>query len=105
MGAYVIGEDGEMLGKISKSGYQSLGDTYGMGSPYRANGLFNTYSKYGSKYSSTSAFNPYATKPPKIVYERGNDLYEVGLLTTNQYAVTRGQHVDPRMLQAWLKDR
>jgi hypothetical protein len=106
LGAYVVGEDGEMLGKISKGWSQdSLGNEYGAGSEYKTDGLFNKYSKYGSSYSSTSAFNDYATNPPKILVKKDGGVYLVGVLTTNPYAPTRGQRVNPYLLRAWLKSR
>lgn len=74
LGAYVVGEDGKMLGKISKGlGSDSLGNEYGAGSEYKSDGLFNPYSKYGSPYSSTSAFNSYATNHPRF-YVRKTEL-------------------------------
>jgi hypothetical protein len=106
LGAYVVGEDGEMLGKISRNlGQDSLGNEYGAGSEYRSNGIFNPYSKYGSPYSPTSAFNKHATKPPKILVQRDGNVYSVGLLTTNRTAPTNGQRINPYLLQAWLKSK
>jgi hypothetical protein len=90
-----------MLGNISKGGYQSLGNEFDMGSTHKVDGLFNSYSKYGSKYADTSSASQYAKHPPKIVYARGNDLIELGLVTINPYAQTRGVRIDPALLKAW----
>lgn len=106
LGAYVVGEDGELLGKISKNrAGDSLGNEYGAGSTYKTDGLFNDYSKYGSSYSSTSAFNEYATRPPEILMKKTGDTYSLGLLTTNTLARTKGQRINPYLLRAWLKTR
>ena len=102
LGAYVIGADGENLGRIARSGSDALGNKYGAGSPYKSDGLFNRYSKYGSEYSSTSAFSKYATNPPKVVVKVGSDVYQVGVLTTNRYIHTQGQRINPHLLRAWL---
>ncbi|MEJ5170111.1 MAG: hypothetical protein WHU10_03910, partial [Fimbriimonadales bacterium] len=103
LGAYVVGSDGEFLGKISR-GYSSdsLGSRYGKGSRFASKGLFNPYSPYGSRFSSKSAFNDLATDPPEILVRMGGTTYSVGLLTTNPLARTRGQRVDPRYLKVWL---
>ncbi len=100
--AYVIGADGENLGRIARSGSNALGNRYDAGSPYKSDGLFNPHSKYGSKYSSTSAFNKYATDPPKVVVKVGNEGHIVGVLTTNRYFATQGQRINPHLLRAWL---
>lgn len=50
----------------------SLANPYGAGSPYKADGLMNPYSQYGSPYSSTSWRNPYATDTPKLYDSQGN---------------------------------
>jgi len=59
-----------------------LNNPYGAGSPYRADGLNNPYSPYGSPYSNRSATNPYATDAPKLYDSEGN--YR-GRLSTNPY--------------------
>lgn len=101
-GAFVVGEEDEELGKIARRGSDALGDEYSAGSSSRANGLFNRYGKYGSEYARTSAFSPTANRPPLVVIRRGNQLYEVGVLTVNPSAQTRGQRIDPRLLKVWL---
>ena len=50
---------------------------------YDKNSIWNEYGTYGSDYSSESAFNEYALKPPIIVDNDGNFF---GYLTANQYA-------------------
>lgn len=106
MDAYVVADNGDKLGDISK-GYDrdSLGSTMGKGGTSASNGLFNPYSKYGDKYSPTSAFNDMASKPPMVVVKRNGEIYNVGLLTTNKYAHTRGQRINPYLLKAWLESK
>jgi hypothetical protein len=72
------------LGSYSASRYDpdSLSNPYGAGSPYKADGLLNPYSQYGSRYSNKSWTNPYATDAPKIYSEDGT--YH-GRLSTNKY--------------------
>lgn len=60
----------------------SLANPYGAGSPYLADGLMNSYSRYGSKYSNNSWRNPYATDAPKLY---GSDGRYLGRFSTNQY--------------------
>ena len=60
----------------------SLGNPYGAGSPYKADGLMNPYSRYGSPYSSQSWRNPFATDTPKLYDSQGN--YK-GKLSSNPY--------------------
>lgn len=104
LGAYVVDEDGEVLGRISR-GYSSdaLGNKFGAGSDYKVNGIFNTMSKHGNSLSSTSAFNKMASNPPEILVKRGGETYSVGLLTLNSNARTRGQRINPYLLRAWLE--
>ena len=59
-----------------------LNNPYGAGSPYKANGLMNPYSQYGSPYSNKSWTNPYATDAPKLYDSQGN--YR-GRLSANPY--------------------
>jgi hypothetical protein len=104
LGAYVVDEDGELLGRMSRGyGSDSLGNKFGAGSEYKANGLFNKMSKYGDSLSSTSAFNKMASNPPEILIKRGGETYSVGLLTLNSSARTRGQRINPHLLRAWLE--
>lgn len=63
-------------------GLNCLNNPYGAGSPYKANGLMNPYSQYGSPYSNKSWTNPYATNAPKLYDQNGN--YR-GRLSTNPY--------------------
>lgn len=60
----------------------SLSNPYGAGSPYKADGLMNPYSQYGSKYSNKSWTNPYATDAPKLHDSSGRYL---GRFSTNPY--------------------
>jgi len=60
----------------------SIANEYGAGNEYKSDSIMNEYARFGSKYSSTSAFNDYASKPPIII----NNSYEfAGYLTTNDY--------------------
>ena len=60
----------------------SLANPYGAGSPYKADGLMNPYSQYGSRYSNKSWTNPYATNPPKLYDSNGKYL---GRFSSNKY--------------------
>ena len=59
-----------------------INNPYGAGNPYKADGLMNPYSPYGSPYSNRSWTNPFATEPPKIYDRDGN--YR-GRLSTNPF--------------------
>ena len=63
----------EYLGRLSSNPYSpdSIANPFGAGSPYRANGLLNPYSPYGSRLSDRSWTNPYATRPPILVDDDG----------------------------------
>jgi hypothetical protein len=60
----------------------SLANPYGAGSRYKADGLMNPYSKYGSRYSNNSWTNPHATNAPKLYDAKGKYL---GRLSANKY--------------------
>jgi len=72
------------LGALNANRYDpnSLANPYGAGSPYKANGLMNPYSQYGSPYTNKSWRNPYATDAPKLYDSQGK--YH-GRLSTNPY--------------------
>lgn len=59
-----------------------LNNPYGAGSPHKADGLMNPYSRYGSPYSNDSHTNPYATNAPRLYDQQGN--YR-GRLSANPY--------------------
>jgi hypothetical protein len=59
-----------------------LNNPYGAGSQYKADGLNNPNSQYGSPYSNKSHTNPYATDAPKLYDSKGN--YR-GKLSNNPY--------------------
>lgn len=67
------------LGTLNGNPYDpnSLSNPYGAGSVYKADGLKNPHSQYGSSYSNKSATNPFATQPPKLVDENGKYLGEL----------------------------
>jgi len=60
----------------------SLANPYGAGSPYKADGLMNPYSQYGSQYSNKSWRNPYATEAPMLYDAQGKYM---GNFSSNQY--------------------
>lgn len=60
-----------------------LNNPYGAGNPYKADGLMNPNSQYGSQYSNKSWTNPHATDAPKVYDQQGN--YR-GQLSSNPYA-------------------
>lgn len=67
--SYLIAQDDQFLGKITKNKYDndSLLNKYGpYGSKYSSTSIFNPYSQYGSKYGSYSINNPYCSQPPKL---------------------------------------
>ena len=74
----------EYIGDYSANKYNpnSTANPYGAGSCYNANSVNNPYGQYGSRYSSKSATNPYATDAPKLYDSRGN--YR-GKLSSNPY--------------------
>lgn len=67
------------LGIVNGNPYDpnSLSNPYGAGSRFKADGLKNPHSQYGSPHSSKSASNAFATEPPKLVDEKGNYLGEL----------------------------
>lgn len=83
---HLYSNDGKVyLGKLTTNQYDANGvwNTYGSyGSKYSQTSIWNEYGTYGSQYSSESAFNEYASKPPQIVDNYGNF---VGYLTENQF--------------------
>jgi len=74
----------EPLGAFGVNKYHpdSLANPYGAGSRYKADGLMNPYSEYGSRYSNKSWTNPYATDAPKLYDSEGTYL---GKLSANKY--------------------
>jgi hypothetical protein len=68
-GAYLIAEDGQLLGKLNNDAYdqESILNQYGpFGSQYSNTSIFSKYSPYGSEYGALSIHNPYCTTPPKL---------------------------------------
>ena len=60
-----------------------LNNPYGAGNRYKADGLMNPNSQYGSQYSNKSWTNPHATDAPKLYDQQGN--YR-GQLSSNKNA-------------------
>lgn len=83
-GAYLIAEDGQLLGKLNDNAYdqESILNQYGpFGSEYSTTSIFNKYSPYGSEYGALSISNPYCTTPPKL-YLGGQF---IAYVSANQY--------------------
>jgi hypothetical protein len=81
------------LGCLNCSEYatDSVFNTYGKGSRYASETIWNHYSEFGSAYSTYGACNGYAIDPPVIVDEAG-DFY--GRLTLNRYHSQLGAGVN-----------
>jgi len=60
----------------------STSNPFGAGSLFKADGLNNPFSPYGSPFSNQSATNPFATDAPRLYDQEGN--YR-GKLSTNPY--------------------
>ena len=65
---------GHDLGNLTVNPYapDSLANPYGAGSQFKADGLNNPYSEYGSQFSNKSPNNPFATDAPKLYDQQGN---------------------------------
>lgn len=87
-GSYLIGEDGQLLGKITDNAYDtdSILNEYGpYGSEYSTTSIFNPYSQYGSEYGAYSINNPYCSTPPKLFI---NEQFK-GYVTANPHMPNR----------------
>lgn len=83
-GSYLLADDGQLLGKITNSRYEtdSILNEYGpYGSRYSNTSIFNPYSPYGSVYGQYSVFNPYCSVPPRL-FIAGK---VIGRVTANRY--------------------
>lgn len=60
----------------------SLSNKFGAGSRFKVDGLNNPFSQNGSRFSSQSATNPYATDAPRIY---GSDGTYHGRLSANRF--------------------
>lgn len=97
---FLVGDDGQFLGKLTLNQYDSdsISNTYGsFGSPYSSTSIKNPFSQYGSPYSSLSPNNPYSSTPP-IIYLKGR---QYGYLTKNKYK--SGKILDPDLLGDWMR--
>lgn len=74
----------EDLDNLSLNQYDpdSIANHFRAGNPYRADGLLNEFSPYGSPFSNKSWSNPFATDAPRLYDQDGN--YR-GTLSTNQF--------------------
>ena len=95
------------LGSLRDNPYNhnSLRNPYGAGSRYKADGLNNPYSRYGSRYSNESWANPYATNPPKI-YSGGRYRGELSVNPYRRDSVSNpygryGSRYNTRPLYVW----
>ncbi len=100
--AIIVGQDPERtyLGKISSNRYDSdsIINEYGRGSKFRSDSIMNEFGQFGSRFSSYSPFNPYASDPPKVFI--GNQF--VGYLTKNTAKYPR---IDPDALIGYLRSQ
>lgn len=65
---FLYAQDGTYLGKLTTDSYDS-------------ESIFNEFGTYGSKFSSKSAFNEYASSPPLVIFNGET----IGYLTVNKY--------------------
>jgi len=74
----------EYLGQLggSEFNFNSTKNEFGLGSPFRPNGINNSFGVYGSEFSDRSARNPFAHNTPKLFDNQGN--YR-GKLSANPY--------------------
>ncbi|MBS0275429.1 MAG: hypothetical protein JSR55_13825 [Proteobacteria bacterium] len=80
-GALVIATDGKFLGKAtSQFGSDSIFNQFGKGSKFSSDSIWNDFGSYGSRFSSMSAMNPYASDPPMLIKNR----QVIGSLTKNK---------------------
>ena len=70
-GAYIIANDGTMLGKISSSfDNESILNEFGSyGGEFSSNSIWNEFGSYGGEFSSLSPFNKFTSTPPLIVMD------------------------------------
>jgi len=106
--AYIVADDEQFLGKISRSRYQfdSLNNDWGSyGNSYSRSSIFNEASPYGSNYSDLSPFNAYALRPPTLRYKQNGQEYVAGYLTRNAYYIGTHQvaNIDPCCLCDWIR--
>lgn len=98
--SFLVGDDGQFLGKLTLNQYdlESITNKNGsFGSPYSSISINNPFSQYGSPYSSLSPNNPYTSTPP-IIYFKGR---HYGYLTKNKYK--SGKILDPDLLVEWMR--
>jgi len=74
---YLLGErtkNGIYLGQwsVNKFDPHSISNPFGAGNRFNLNSINNEFGKYGSKFSSYSHRNPFATNTPKLYDSQGN---------------------------------
>jgi hypothetical protein len=64
----------EDLGELSANpfNHESTSNPFGVGGPFKSDGLNNPFSLYGSPFSYQSATNPFATDAPRMYDQQGN---------------------------------
>ncbi|MBJ7449417.1 MAG: hypothetical protein JHC93_03550 [Parachlamydiales bacterium] len=106
-GAYVVGDDGQYLGEVSRSrfGTKSLNNDWTYGNTYKNDCIFNSSGLYGSCFSNFSAFNTYAVNPPTIRYKQNGVEFVAAYLTMNSSFLGSYQvpNINPCCLCDWLK--
>jgi hypothetical protein len=69
--------------RANKYDFNSLSNPYGAGSRFKSDGLNNSFSQHGSRYSNDSWKNPHATNAPKL---HSKDAY-LGRFSANRFDV------------------
>jgi hypothetical protein len=114
VGAMIVGQDKDysFLGMVSFNQYDtaSIMNPYGnYGSKFSATSIFNTFGDFGSQFSDVSPMNKFANKPPAIVAVVGGEVYLLGMLSLNKFALPPAEFsgsapvIDPEDLVGFLK--
>jgi hypothetical protein len=64
----------EELGELSANPFNPdfTANPFGAGSPFKSDGVSNSFSPFGSPFSNQSATNPLATDAPRLYVQQGN---------------------------------
>lgn len=94
-GGKITAADGVYLGLVAdRFETDSVLNPFGLyGNKHNAKSIWNNFGKYGDEFNELSAFNPHASKPPKIVLPFKGGWY---YLTVNPFLTPR---VDPNTLR------
>jgi hypothetical protein len=82
LAACLLGVPTMALAQNCPYGPPCLSNPYRAGNTYKADGLMNPHSPYGSPYNNKSWANPHATDAPRLYDSQGKYL---GRLSTNPY--------------------